>query len=597
MAHYKQSRTSSRTSYTEAKWLKACSQLGILVNNWSGRSDLIVYGGDDTANGEAIAAFYHDTAEIEINLPKAFEGVAPESIGNLTSRAVQFEFPYITGAAIHEAMHAKFTKWDREYLATFGATFYNAFMTLEEPRIEAQAVIQMPHNKSFLRESALKFALEGINEAELHNVTGKWQAATLGALALGRAEVGILKPEDVGEIRMSVIDTLGEELYNELRAIWIAFIQTKTSQVEEAVALVEKWVELLREADPEGEGNQEELMEQTNSGEAAPESELGELVEEAARRVVLVNSMDMADEAKQEKWAEAAESRAEESKERGNKREVARKVYDKSMDLAGRGTRSTLSSTRVPTQEERVSAVKISQMLEKAKYRERSVTKVRSSIPQGKLKTRAAIQNAANKARGSNEVMPAWERKVRKHNDDPTLKLGVLVDISGSMGMVMEAMATTAWILAEAGRRIQAETSMLYFGSGVFPTLRRGQRLDQVNVYTAPDGTEEFGEAYSAIDVELGLTFGDGVRVLVIVSDGQFRADQREATIKALKECKQAGVAVVWITPERCYGEVATEMITEAAWGTHIDNLSVEQIALRVGQAAAESMGKVSAYA
>jgi hypothetical protein len=168
-----------------------------------------------------------------------------------------------------------------------------------------------------------------------------------------------------------------------------------------------------------------------------------------------------------------------------------------------------------------------------------------------------------------------------------------MVDISGSMGSAMEAMATTAWVMGEAGRRIQAKTAMVYYGSGVFPTLRVGQRLDQVRVFSAPDQTEEFGEAWKALDGELGLTFGDGVRMLVIVSDGQYRDTQMEAARTALQECKRNGVAVLWITPKGCWGNGAARIIESAAWGVHLENLDTDQIALLVGKAAAEALGKV----
>jgi hypothetical protein len=81
--------------------------------------------------------------------------------------------------------------------------------------------------------------------------------------------------------------------------------------------------------------------------------------------------------------------------------------------------------------------------------------------------------------------------------------------------------------------------------------------------------------------------------MLVIVSDGQYRSDQTEAAKRALTECKRNGVAVLWITPKDCYGSSARDLITETAWGVHLDQLDVSQIALEVGKAAAQSLGKV----
>jgi hypothetical protein len=196
-------------------------------------------------------------------------------------------------------------------------------------------------------------------------------------------------------------------------------------------------------------------------------------------------------------------------------------------------------------------------------------------------------------SRGLRGELPTWKSKSRKHTDDPTLSLGVMVDISGSMGMAMEAMGQTAWIMSEAGRRIQAETAMIYFGEGIFPTLKRGQRLSEVTIYSAPDGTEKFAEAFGALDGELGLTFGRGVRILVIVSDGNFTPKQTEQAVQLLRECKQTGVAVLWITPKGCHSYGARDIISKSAWGVHLDDLETDQIATLVGKSASEALARV----
>jgi hypothetical protein len=598
--HYKPlRRLADRTSYTRPEFLKTCSQIGLLVNNWSGRNDLVVYGGEDSANNEAIAAFYHDSAEIEVNLVKAFGETNSDTIGNLTQRSVQYEYPNVVGVIYHEALHAKYTNWDRDRLmAELDQSEGKAFMLLEEVRIETRGVIDQPHNRLFLRESALTFALEEINEATLADVSEVWQAAMLGVLAIGRFDSGILELKDIIAIHDHLIATLGNDLFDSLRKVWREFSSLRVTQIDRGMELAREFVELLREADPEGEGNFGQMGEGEGEGESIPmPSELAELLQDVADQIQIDNSRSLGEQETTEKWQEESKARSNQSKNNNQKKMVAKRIFDKQNDEKGSGSSSKLDSTRSPRPDERAAAVTIASMLEKSKYRERSIHEVRSELPYGKLNTRALIQNAALKARGSMERVPAWDRKVRKHTDDPTLRLGVMVDISGSMGSAMDAMATTAWVLGEAGRRIQAKTAMVYYGSGVFPTLRVGQRLDQVRVFTAPDGTEEFGEAYQALDGELGLTFGDGVRVLVIVSDGQYRPNQTELAEKALLECKRNGVAVLWITPKGCWGNPAARLIESTAWGVHLNDLDVSQIALLVGKAAAEALGKVGARA
>jgi Mg-chelatase subunit ChlD len=250
-----------------------------------------------------------------------------------------------------------------------------------------------------------------------------------------------------------------------------------------------------------------------------------------------------------------------------------------------------LTEQRVPTGKERASAVKIAQMLEKAKYRERSITDVRSVLPQGRLKTRIAIQNLAMKSKGVIAEVPAWERTLRKHTDDPTLSIGVMVDISGSMGSAMDAMATTAWVLSESGRRVQARTAMVYYGSGVFPTLKVGQKLEKVSVYTAPDGTEKFGDAWDALDGHLGLTFSSGVKLLVIVSDGHYTNGEYANAQKTMELCKRNGVAVVWVVPKGC-GNNASRIVGNN--GVVLDQMETDKIAMAIGKSATDALSKIA---
>ena len=95
------------------------------------------------------------------------------------------------------------------------------------------------------------------------------------------------------------------------------------------------------------------------------------------------------------------------------------------------------------------------------------------------------------------------------------------------------------------------------------------------------------------MDGELGLTFGDGVRILVIVSDGNYTPKQTQRAVELLTECKQTGVAVLWITPKGCYSYGAKEIMQKSAWGVHLDDLETDQIATLVGKSASEALARV----
>jgi hypothetical protein len=613
MAHYKvkgKSRLATRTTTTNPEWLRVCSQIGRLVNDWSWRSDLVVYGGEDSAEGKAIAAFYSDIAEIEVNLPKAFGELTPaDFVGDLTKKETQYEYPMVTGVLYHEALHARHTNWDTPVLAeALDPNEQRAFMLLEESRIEAKGVKERPELRNFLRASALDMALDEVTSDSLADLSGDvWNTARLAGLSISRVDSGVLEVSDITDIYKEVVSVLGQDLFDELRKVWIEFQSLGVPQIERAIELAKKWVELLRESDPEGEPDSGsagsvfgEPDESEGEGEGGSGSELSdtmkdmiEKLSESASHSEIEAREALAEQEQQAKWGEESKARQEQAKNNNQRKEVAKQVFHKPHSQEGSGSNSSVSSRRQPTGAERASAVEIAKSLDKAKYRERSVHVRKSQTPQGKLIMRNAVQNRAVESIGMRGELPAWKSKTRKHTDDPTLRLGIMVDISGSMGSAMEAMGQTAWIMSEAGRRIQAETAMVYYGSGVFPTLKRGQRLSEVTIYTAPDGTEKFTEAFEALDGELGLTFGDGVRMLVVVSDGNYTGKELQRATELLRECKQNGVAVLWITPTGCSGMGARTIMSGSAWGVHLDNLNTTEIARQVGKSASEALGRV----
>jgi hypothetical protein len=615
MAHYKVkggSRLATRTTTTNPEWLRVCSQIGRLVNDLSWRSDLVVYGGDDSAEGRAVAAFYSQIAEIEVNLPKAFgEFTPPEFVGNIQNKATQYEFPMATGILYHEALHARHTNWNIEVISEALENIEGqAFMLLEESRIEAKGVKERPEFRNFLRSSALEMALEGVNENSLGNLAGDiWNTAQLAGLAISRVDSGVLDVADVSDIYREVVSILGQDLFDDLRKVWVEFQSLGVPQFERAIELAKKWVELLRQADPEGEPTSssvgdpfaEESEGESGEGEGSESSEMSDTMKKMVAKLsqsateTEMNASDSLDqEQAHDKFAEEAKARQSEAKKNNERKAKAKEVFEKQHNSeSGNGSNSRVSTRRPPTGAERASAVQIAKALEKAKYRERSVHVRKTQVPQGKFIARNAIQNKAVESLGRRGELPTWKSKTRKHTDDPTLRLGVMVDISGSMGSAMESMGQTAWIMSEAGRRIQAETAMIYYGSGIFPTLKRGQRLNEVSIYTAPDGTEKFGEAFEALDGELGLTFGDGVRMLVIVSDGNYTPTQTDRAKTILRECKQNGVAVLWITPKDCMSHGAKYILADSAWGVHLDDLDTTQIAMLVGKSASEALARV----
>jgi hypothetical protein len=343
---------------------------------------------------------------------------------------------------------------------------------------------------------------------------------------------------------------ISEEKMEALRSVWTRFQDhAQHANPVPLYDLAREWVKIVNEAS--AEAGEPEQSEEGSGGMSEFVKDLIDALSESAENAGIATAGEVADEQAKEEWAQVVAQANSKSATQSEAQKEAKKVF---VDGFREGTPDTGKSgsrvveRRKPTSEERISAVKVAQLLEKAKYRERSETEVKTVLPPGRLRTRALVQGSALKSKGIHTQTEAWRHTARKHTDDPTLTIGVMVDISGSMGSAMNPMATTAWVMSEAGRRVQADTAMVYFGSDVFPTLKKGQHLSEVRVWSAPDGTEKFDKAFKALDGELNLLYGTGARMLVVVSDGAYTSDEGASAKKWIAECHKQGVAVLWIS-------------------------------------------------
>ena len=449
MGHIKY-RSTTRAEATPSEWLAVGSQIGELANDFSSRSDLIAYVGPG-AGGIAPACYTPATAEIEVNVDVAFgKNMTPADIGDLRERDTQFMWPKATGAIFHEALHARFSNWDIQKAADeLDNASFMALVLLEEGRIEATGTRMMPQNAGFLRACALEIVLADIADEETQETDSR-MAARLAALSLARVDAGVLTDSDVESLHEIISEKLGSERLDALRQIWLA-IQMYDRHFEAAgmYDLAREWARIVDEAAEEnGEGADSEGQPgglSTAGGEGGASEfvkEMMEALEEAAGSAYIGSFEQLNDQQTAEEWEKEVQDRTQDAKQERENKSVAQDVFGKGTGPMGvTDTRSRLSDEREATGPERAAAVKIAQMLEKAKYRERDAVEIHSIVPPGRLRTRAMVQGAALKSKGVMAQTEPWRRTVRKHVDDPTLTIGIMVDISGSMSAAMEPMA------------------------------------------------------------------------------------------------------------------------------------------------------------
>jgi hypothetical protein len=542
MAHIKPQEASRSKIKTPSDWLGIGYEITQLVNAWSDRTDLVALLGTEAGQG-APACFLPALAEVEVNTKVAFgEITTPSMIDDLTKRKNQYEFAQAVGAIRHEAYHAKFSAWDIPLAGkTLKQDEFEALMLLEEGRIEAWGIHTHPDAKVFLRASAMGLIIDEAKEVFSEQSTIR-SASSLVGLCHARIIAGSLDELQAFDLVDKVNGILGSDLVMKLKEIIYQFQDHAThTDISACYPLAIEWARLVRE-------KAEEAGEQpTKEQQEAFAEMMSEMLGEMSESISISNSNELQEQKSSEDMKESATAKANTSKEQKKNEEIARQVFSKSSGPGEAHTASKLVEKRSPNGQERNSAVKIAKALERAKYRERGMTTIGSIVPPGKLNMRKIIQAKALESRGVFTQPTAFSKKVRKHTDEPELSVGVMVDISGSMSSAMNPMASTAWIMSEAVRRVQGRCAMVYYGSDVFPTLKAGQRLKEVNVYSAPDGTEKFDRAFRALDGALNLLNGEGARLLVVVSDGHYTHEEMESAKAWVARCSKNGVAVLWL--------------------------------------------------
>jgi hypothetical protein len=589
MAHLKMGETKAQA--TPVEWLKIGRDIGYMANKWSLRNDLVAYVGPG-AGGPAPACYSPTQAEVEVNVDVAFaKGITPDEIGDITLRKTQYEFPKATGAIMHEAFHARFSQWSMpKAYEELEKDEYNALVLLEESRIEYQGLKSMATARPFLRACAMEIVIGDTKEG-MENETQTQSLTNLVGLVFARIDAGVLEEHEVFTITEMITNQLGEKVVEQLRTIArSAQLHENHKDATDLYPLAKEWARIVRETAKERGDEQK-----PESGKGIPSEIMEAIMEalsEASDEVMANNFSDLGDQEQIEEMREEVKAKSSDAKEQNENREVANQVFSKASGPGQSKTNSKLVEQRQPTSAELSASVRIGQWLEKAKYRERDEHEIASIVPPGRLRSKAILQNVALKSRGVNQRVEPFRRTVRKHTDDPTLNVGIMVDISGSMGSAMKPMATTAWVMSSAVNRIQGNCAMVYYGNDVFPTLKIGQKLSEVNVYSASDGTEKFSKAFQALDGALNLLHGNGARLLVVVSDGEYSGDEVPKSRDIVAKCKEAGVAILWLPFDSGrgardiggdYAEIVLG-INQPEEASEIIGRSAERVMTRIGQ-------------
>jgi hypothetical protein len=176
------------------------------------------------------------------------------------------------------------------------------------------------------------------------------------------------------------------------------------------------------------------------------------------------------------------------------------------------------------------------------------VAKVKQETPGGRLHGRGQVQRVAQKAAGQRPTALGWSVKKRTHVDEPKIRVGVMLDVSGSMSAQAKIAGSMAYAMGNAVERVGGEFGMVLFGTDVLGLIKPGQKLDVAPEIQASCGWEYFSKAFYALDNEMDLVDGEGLRVLVLLSDGVFvQGSEEKAADAILPMLASKGVVIIHV--------------------------------------------------
>lgn len=522
-------------------WLRISAALTARLPELAGREDVLVTCEHGTRSG-APAAFFPTTAKLEIDAG-LFAPLNPATI-DPNRPGDEDKYPVAWGAFTHEAAHAAHSRWNTPPPLR-GTALDTAAALLEESRAERAHLGRRPSDRRYLRSAVRALIMDDFTH---QTPTDRWQAATAAALILARRDAGILDDDETQALQNMVTGILGKNLLATLSAIWRAAHTTDDQDTQAMLEHARAWCDALgtdsRKPEPvlDPIGRPGELAEAIGKVVAAVEAH------EATRTAAQARVEAARTAHKQAKAAQAAHARqtAETAKQVFG---PGSKPYTPQGRARGRRGRSPVTGTRPPTAGEKAAAGRLARTLRTAAYRERTTTIIASTAPPGRLNMRQALARDAQKAAGAVPTATPWMRSIHRAGQQPPLRVGIAVDVSASMSVATEPLASAAWIMARATAltATDSRTATVTYDLSVTAITAPGRTPTCVSEFAATGSGHSLAEAIDALEAGLDLTHSGAGRLLVIASDGRYRPTEAIPAAARITALRATGCAVLWL--------------------------------------------------
>ncbi|MCW7985030.1 von Willebrand factor A [Streptomyces platensis subsp. clarensis] len=530
-----------RPSAQHAHWLRIAAALSARLPELTGREDILVTCEHGTRSG-APAAFYPTTAELEIDTA-LFTPLAPATI-RPARPGDEDRYPAAWGAFVHEAAHAAHSRWHTPPPLR-GTALDQAGQVLEESRAEHAHLRRRPGDRRYLRAAVRTLVLDDFTS---NAPTDRWQAAIAAGLILARRDAGILDPDETEPLENTLTGILGPDLLQTLADIWTAAHTTGDKDAPAMMEHARAWCQAI--------GAEAAAPAPTPDPSNGRKEELAEAI---GKVISQVQANEAAQAEAEAKVTAARAARAQAKADQATHARQAAKTAEKVFAPGGRPFtpqnatkgrhRSPVNGTRPPEAGEKAAAGRLARALRAAAYRERTTTHTASAAPPGRLNMRQALARDAQRAAGATPTATPWTRTVHRPTPTPPLRVGIAVDVSGSMHRATAPIASAAWILAKAAALTDPDSrsATVAYDRSVTAITVPGRVPRSVTQFSAKGRGHCLAEATDALTVGLSLDRPGAGRLLVIASDGYYAPEEAARATTRITALRKAGCAVLWL--------------------------------------------------
>ncbi|MBK0870220.1 VWA domain-containing protein [Saccharopolyspora sp. HNM0986] len=512
------------------------------------RDDLIVTIAPGAGHGSP-ACFLPPHASIEID--GAHLGAVDPRTADPADPADRARYATAWGLFTHECAHAAHSRWDPPTGAPAGIA--EAALLLEESRIEAAHLARRPDDRHWLRAATRNLILDDMPTTTTGMDTNS--AARAAGLLLARRDAGVLDHSETTAITSVIHNILGTSTLDTLQQLWREAHTVADDDAETMLELGRRWCAALgTDPDTATHSGPDTTSASSSDGDRdgqADRSPLARIVQATTSLIAHHVADEPAPDGDTGPAAAQAAQQAADRTAQQQARTAAQQVFGRAPGGTPAGGTGT-AGTRTPTTGERRAARTLARALSTAGVTERHTTRTTVATPPGRLRMRGALAADAQRAAGQIPTAEPFTRTHRRAAPAPPLTVGIACDASLSMQPYTGAVASAAWIVANATRHTStpAQSATVLFGQHVHPLTHPGSAPRLVTTFDSEDCYHDIPRAIRALDGSLGLSQPGAARLLVILSDGVFEQDNYDQGQHVLDRLRAAGCGLLWLATD-----------------------------------------------